>query len=216
MTAPAVPDERPAATALPASGGGSGHHPVRHEHHKKHKAHIEHKTPGRIRIKVPSGKNNPEVLDSFKAAFSGVPGISSITTRPETGSIILQYDPAREAEFHGDFHSYVAQQQMMVGPKPGDEISDIADKIEAEAEFLAEHSHLARHAVDFMKSFDRELKLVSGNTIDLKIILAGGLAAYTFLEIGAEAATPMWVTLGLFTLNQLAELKSGGHPPAAR
>ena len=53
------------------------------------------------------------------------------------------------------------------------------------------------------------MKLTTGNAIDLKVLLAGGLAAYTFWEIGAEAATPMWVTLALFSLNHFAELHSG-------
>jgi hypothetical protein len=95
---------------------------------------------------------------------------------------------------------------MATGARLDDEIDKIADKIEAEAEFLAAHSRLARTTVDFFKAFDRELKLATSNNLDLKIVLAGGLAAYTFLEIGAHAATPMWVTLGLFSLNHFAEL----------
>ena len=32
------------------------------------------------------------------------------------------------------------------------------------------------------------------------------LAGFTFLEIGAAAATPMWVTLAIFSLNHFVEL----------
>jgi hypothetical protein len=60
--------------------------------------------------------------------------------------------------------------------------------------------------VDFFKALDRELKLGTGNNIDLKVVLAAGLAGYTFLLVGAEAATPMWVTLALFSLNHFVEL----------
>ena len=56
-----------------------------------------------------------------------------------------------------------------------------------------------------------KLKITTGNTVDLKIVLAGGLAAFTFLEIGATAATPMWVTLALFSLNHFAELQHPHH-----
>ena len=66
---------------------------------------------------------------------------------------------------------------------------------------------------NFFKKVDRELKLASGNTIDLKLLLAGGLAVYTFFEIGADAATPMWVTLALFSLNHFAELHTQLAPP---
>jgi hypothetical protein len=90
-----------------------------------------------------------------------------------------------------------------------DEVNLLANKIKAEAEFFAERSELAKTTVDLFRNLDNQLKLTTGNTIDLKIVLAGGLAAYTFWEIGADAATPMWVTLALFSLNHFAELHSG-------
>ncbi len=180
---------------------------------KKHKGHIEHKIPGRIRMKIPAAKANPEILAAYQAAFSAIPGITAVKAKPLTGSIVVHYDPKREAEFHHHFNHCCQQHDMTVAARPGDEIDEMAKKIENEAEFLAERSELARATVDLCKTFDRNLKLATDNTIDLKIVLAGGLAAFTFLEIGAEAATPMWVTLALFSLNHFAELQSA-HPAA--
>jgi hypothetical protein len=97
----------------------------------------------------------------------------------------------------------------LAAPLPGDEINVLANKIKAEAEFFAERSELATTTVDLFRNLDNQLKLTAGKTIDLKILLAGGLAAYTFWEIGDEAATPTWVTLALFSLNHFAELHSG-------
>ena len=37
---------------------------------KRHKARIEHKVPGRIRMRIPSGKTNPAILEIYKEAFS--------------------------------------------------------------------------------------------------------------------------------------------------
>jgi len=180
---------------------------------KKHKAHIAHKVPGRIRMKVHAAKSDPAILDAYQQAFSAVPGITQVKVKPETGSIVIHYDPAREQEFEAHFHARMSHQALPVEPHapPEDEISEMARRIEAEAEFLAERSEFAKTTVDFFKKFDRELKLATGNTVDLKIVLAGGLAAYTFLEIGAHAATPMWVTLALFSLNHFAELQHA-HP----
>jgi hypothetical protein len=56
------------------------------------------------------------------------------------------------------------------------------------------------------KECDRHLKRATNNNIDLKILIPIGLAAFTFLEIGAAAATPMWVTLVIFSLNHFVEL----------
>lgn len=194
------------ASELPANGAGP--HPANQHRHRKHHARIEHKTRGRIRMKVPHGKTNPEALERYRAAFAAIPGVLEVHAKPQTGSIIIHYDPNREIEFHRHFDQACDQHLTMATPnaRPDDEISKIANEIEAEAEFLAAHSKVARATVDFCKALDRELKLATGNNIDLKIVLAVGLAAYTFLEIGGDAATPMWVTLALFSLNHFVEL----------
>src|SRR5262249_51934194 len=88
---------------------------------------------------------------------------------------------------------------------PINEIDTLATKIETEAEYLAEHSHTAKVVVDFFKEFDHQIKIASGNVIDLKILLAGGIAAFTIFEVGASAATPVWVTLSIFALNHMIQ-----------
>ncbi|WP_027795436.1 HMA2 domain-containing protein [Paraburkholderia acidipaludis] len=182
---------------------------------KKREVRIEHKVPGRIRMKIPSAKNNPEFLTLFQSVFSAIPGITKVKAKPDTGSIVIHYDPSHEAEFQTHFHRCCAQADVTVkAAKPGDEIEEIASKIEAEAEFLAERSEAVRATVDLFKKVDYQIKAMTDNTIDLKFVLVGGLAVATFVEIGAEAATPMWVTLGLFAMNHLIELKQDGRPAA--
>ena len=179
---------------------------------KKHKAQIEHKILGRMRIKIPSAKDKPEILETYQKIFSTIPGIFKVKIKPETGSIIIHYDPKRDDEFHTLFHSHCEQHHMEVSARPGDEFEEMVKKIEAEAEFLAGHSHMARATVDLFKGLDNQIKVLTGNTIDLKIVLAGSLAAVTFIEIGAEAATPMWVTLALFGTNHFIEMRHESTP----
>jgi len=57
--------------------------------------------------------------------------------------------------------------------------------------------------VDFFKEVDQQIKTGSHNTVDLKIVLAVGIASITIMEVGANAATPVWVTLAMFGLNHL-------------
>jgi Heavy metal associated domain 2 len=181
--------------------------PVKLRIHRKHHARIEHKVRGRIRLKVPHGRVDPSILEAYRETFGAIPGILSVSTKPDSGSIVIHYDPAREREFEHHFQQASDQHLHMAEPvPPEDEVDKLAGRIEAEAEFLAAHSNLARSTVEFCKTMDRELKLATGNNIDLKIVLAVGLAAYTFLEIGGTAATPMWVTLALFSLNHFVEL----------
>jgi hypothetical protein len=188
---------------------------------KKPGAEIAHATRGRVRIKIPAGKSNPELLHQIRAAFEGHPGIDAIDVKQSTGSIIIYYDPEHHEDIPSLFTSMdkaaaapLAHLAPLAAPpapapayrQPANKLAEEIDAIEAEAEFLAEHSHFARSIVEYVKSLDRQIKRSTNNNIDLKILAPVGLAAFTFLEIGAAAATPMWVTLVIFSLNHFVEL----------
>jgi Heavy metal associated domain 2 len=182
---------------------------------------IAHQVPGRVRMKIPAGKNNPELLKQIGEVFGAIPGIEEIEVNPTTGSVVLRYDTDRHDEFHGTFNQHYAahgagnngapngaatgtQNGAMHGADT--DLDKLTGSIEAEAEFLASHSHSARVIVDFVKTLDREIKVATGNSVDLKILFAIGMIGFTVLEIGATAATPVWVTLAIFSVNHFIEL----------
>jgi len=169
---------------------------------------IEHQVPGRVRMKIPAGKGNPELLQQISQVFGVIPGIEEITVNPTTGSVVLHYDADRHDEFHGNFQQHYASHGAANGGLHGadTELDKLTGSIAAEAEFLASHSHSARAVVDFVKKLDREIKLATNNTVDLKIIFAVGIIAFTVFEVGATAATPVWVTLAIFTVNHFIEM----------
>jgi cation transport ATPase len=177
----------------------------------KAKLQIAHQVPGRIRMKIPSAKGNPEQLEAYKQTLSLIPGIEQVEVNPDTGSIVLKYDPDQHDEFHSGFHHHCSQHHAHGAAHhrpPTNEIDALANKIEQEAEFLAEHSEAARVVVDFCKRTDREIKLATGNVLDLKMVLAIGVVGFTIFEVGATAATPVWVTLTLFGLNHFIEMQA--------
>jgi hypothetical protein len=166
------------------------------------KLHIAHQVPGRVRMKLPSGKGNPELLEQMKLTLVGIPGIEEVIINPETGSLVLHYDTDHHDQFHGHLTHHTGGHHQVA---PTNEIDALANKIQQEAEFLAENSHTARVIVDFFRQLDRQIKTSSHNTIDLKIVLAFGIAGFTIAEVGANAATPVWVTLAMFGLNHFIE-----------
>jgi hypothetical protein len=166
------------------------------------KLQVAHQVPGRVRMKIPSAKGNPELLEEMKQTLSVIPGIEEVIINPATGSLVLHYDTDQHDEFHGHLVHHTGGQHQ---PPPTNEIDALASKIQQEAEFLAENSHTARVVVDFFKQVDAQIKTGSHNTVDLKIVLAVGIASITILEVGANAATPVWVTLAMFGLNHLIE-----------
>jgi hypothetical protein len=162
-------------------------------------------------MKIPSAKGNPEQLEEYKQTLSLIPGIEQVEVNPDTGSIVLKYDPDQHDDFHAGFHHHCNQHHGNGAAHhrpPTSEIDALANKIEQEAEFLAEHSETARAVVDFCKRTDREIKIATGNVLDLKMVLAIGVVGFTIFEVGATAATPVWVTLSLFGLNHFIEMQT--------
>jgi Heavy metal associated domain 2 len=177
---------------------------------------VAHRTHGRVRVKVRHGKRDPEHLREVAERMGSIPGVERVETNPITGSVVLYYDVDRHSEF--DWHFERHREQMEPPPTqraPETEFDKIASTIENEAEFLAEHSVAARAMFDFCKRVDREIKVASGNNVDLKLLFAGGVVAFTVLEVGATAATPVWVTLSLFAMNHFVELHQHPVAPAA-
>jgi len=215
-----------ATTPGPSPHAHTPHAHASHPHaarHRKPRAEVAHATRGRVRLKIPAAKTTPGLLDQIKAAFDGHPGIDAIDVNQSTGSIVIYYDPEHHADVASLFTSMdktaaasMAHMAPLSAPPPAPaapahhglrtKIDDEISAIAAEAEFLAEHSHAASAAVDYIKALDRQLKRSTNNNIDLKILVPVGLAAFTILEIGVATATPMWVTLALFSLNHFVEL----------
>jgi hypothetical protein len=182
----------------------------------KLKFDVAHQVPGRVRMKVPAAKGNPELLKQIADTFAAIPGIERITVNPATGSVVMHYDVDQHHEFHGGLQDHPHLQGSYCAPRT--EIDELATRIEEEAVFLASHSDTARAIVDGFKAFDREIRLATGNNVDLKIVLALGIIGVTVLEVGATAATPVWVTLSLFALNHVIEMhtsKAAGAPVIA-
>jgi cation transport ATPase len=175
----------------------------------KVKLQIAHQVPGRIRMKIPSAKGNPELLEEIQKTFSAIPGIEQVVVNPDTGSVILRYDTDQHDDFHAGFsHRYQHHAGHQPHKPPSNEIDALATKIEEEANFLAEHSQAAKAVVDFCRHWDHEIKNASGNMFDLKMVLCVGIVGFMIFEVGAAAATPVWVTLSLFGLNHFVEMQA--------
>lgn len=190
-----------------AVGTGTDATAARRVRKPRPKLQIAHQVPGRIRMKVPSAKGNAEQLEGYREVLSQIPGIEKVEVNPDTGSIVLRYDPDRQDHFEAGFRSHLHEHHDHPPRPPSNEIDALASKIAQEAEFLAEHSEVARGFVEFCRAADRQIKVASGNFLDLKMLLAIGVVSVTVLEVGATAATPVWVTLALFGMNHFIEVQ---------
>jgi hypothetical protein len=180
-----------------------------------HDAEVVHHIPGRMRVKLPRMKGKAAALDKIKHSISKMPGVTSVATNATTGSVLVNYDPGGFNEFHGSLADHAEQHDLFVFKPPElTEVDGIADKIEGEAEFLAEHSEVARAVVNACKQVNDEVRRSTKNMVDLRVLVPLALAAYTFTWQDPTMSTPLWVTLGIFSFNSFVALHSHQTPQA--
>jgi hypothetical protein len=183
---------------------------------QRHVAEVAHAVHGRIRLRIPAARRDPGLLGQLKAAIGGIDGVDTVEVKPGSGCLVVYYDSEHHPEV-GTFLRFLHEReaapvalaphpQFAPARPPQTPIDELTVKIENEAEFLADHSTLAKSVVAAAKRLDKDIKRSTNNNLDLKIMVPLALAGVTFLEIGAAAATPMWITLAIFSLNHFVEL----------
>jgi hypothetical protein len=158
-------------------------------------------------------------MEDMRRMIAAVPGVHEIKTNDAIGTMTVLYDPRR----HDELKALLAATAPPPEPaKPSgphiEDLSHLDTMLEKEAEFLSAHSHTAAALIGSVSRLDQEIKRATGNAVDLKLIGPLALAVAVFLELGVAAATPVWLTLGLFSVNHFIELHtppSDVDPPPA-
>ena len=87
------------------------------------KCYIHH-IPGRLRIRIPALKNNPDRIEHVKETLS-LDGTTSFDANPLTGSVTVTYDPElltrkdlldllKEKGYYNEYHSTTMDAQLHV------------------------------------------------------------------------------------------------------
>jgi hypothetical protein len=179
---------------------------------ERHSAEVAHAVHGRVRLRFPAAKRDPALLDQLKTTIGEIQGVDAVDVKASSGSLVIYYDPDHHPEVAGLLRclTFLDREPAAVKPEPirppTTRADELTQNIENEAEFLAEHSAIAKTVVGAIKQLDKDIKRSTNNNLDLKIMVPIALAGVTFLEIGAAAATPMWITLAIFSLNHFVEL----------
>ncbi len=95
-------------------------------------------------MKIPAAKGNDILLEEIRQALAPIPGVNEVAVNPTTGSVIIHYDPELQDKIHNTLHHH-SQHRIELRRAPAlSEVDEIARNLEEEAEFLAEHSMVAR------------------------------------------------------------------------
>ncbi len=164
-----------------------------------HFAYVAHHIPGRIRIRVPAGKRNPEFLHQVAQAAEPVPKAKSIETNPVTGSVLIHYDRSGFADFLQALSKALEGILILADP-------EAAVEEEALRLLISGPSQTATAVAGFFRNIDREVKVATGNAVDLRLLVPLVAIAISLTFVGESMSTPMWMTLAIFSMNSFLQL----------
>ncbi len=143
---------------------------------------IAHHHPGRLRLRSRAFEHDGggRELARAKAALAAVAGVREVTSREDTGSLLVLYDPSRVGA-DSIVHAVVGETGLAVGvgrAKPGDE------------------DRLAYIAIDVVRELNTLARDLTKNRADLRVLVPAalsGLGMYSLATRGARL--PSWDTL---------------------
>ncbi len=173
-------------------------------------ASIVHNIPGRMRIRIPSAKADPNFLEQARVALAALPNVVEVTSNPLTGSLLVVYSPASQRDFEG------ALKMGNGSPLPFD-LHKAGNPQSAPRRTSRRHrkSEFARMVTDFLSAMDDAIRENTDNVLDLKTLVPLVLAGLGFTYVRTAKGTPVWLTLMIFAFTSFMALQAGAEPAAA-
>ncbi len=145
-------------SATPSVSSGSPEIPSADRSKQTNNALIASDSRGRLRIRLNRESRTSEMMQRITERFSNSNGVLPIESNPETGSVVINYDP--EKHRRGEIMSMLEDAGVIiraVGEGLGEELPDIG------------RSHTSENLITAFNHLDRRLSLATGYRIDLKI-----------------------------------------------
>jgi hypothetical protein len=161
------------------------------------RAYVRHHSPGRVRLRIPKAKRQPDALKKIAEAAEKIDGVRATSVNPITGSVLIRCAV-------GTLKSLGVLAAALTDSGLGIELVDMMVEDEGE---IAEYSYLARDLGDVLLSADSAMKQATANQLDLRVLLpaAAGIAATVALS-KPTMATPLWLTLAIFAFSSFVAL----------
>ena len=141
-------------------------------------AHVAHRIPGRVRVKVPHLKNNPQAAQRLNRMAASIKGIKKVEASSVTGSMVVHYDKDSvdsQAEF-GEMMNSIGSILSVAIPEVG-EAREIGKTIAPDVAYLAEHVPALAPLTNTFRIIDDKVKSATYGSFDLATlapILLGG------------------------------------------
>ena len=157
------------------------------------KAHVSHRMPHRLRIKIPSKKKDVSYFATLMERLSGCPGVKEIRVNPDTGSALIFYEGERKA-----IAEFANKNDLFVLGRSGRPQKPLFDNVS-----------------DTFKVYNRQLKTATGGELDIPSLVFLSLLISGIWEIArGNFVMPAWYTAfyyaaGVFTRARVDEWDEG-------
>jgi hypothetical protein len=141
-------------------------------------AELLHHTPGRLRIRIASGKGQPSRLRQIQEALACFSGVRRVDINAMLGTLVVQYDPAFFPGFAGALATHAARLELFKIP-----CEDTGPCV----------SQADRSIDRILGQMNRTVQQALGNAINLKELLPLALGAYGLLFVDRAVAMSQWL-----------------------
>jgi hypothetical protein len=167
-------------------------------------AYIAHQIPGRLRLKIPAAKGRPDLLQRIVAAAGSASDVKSVECNSLTGSVLIHHAPQAYKSLDA-FGSILGDSTLRVSVHPSGSAAGGRSSGAASGQ-RAEPSAAAKAITSFFKNADREIRELTGNELDLKVLLPLVAGVLGLLALRRRATTPLWLTLLIFAFHSFLTL----------
>src|SRR5437763_7174615 len=141
-------------------------------------ADLAHHIAGRLRLRIPAAKGNPDLLRSIKESLERMPGVHRVKTNVKLGSVVLQYDPAAFTDFVRTITEHAAQHDLFTVAAE-DTTPCVSETDQSLKRLLSEVNRTVHHA--------------TGGVINLKELFPLALGLYGLVFVNRSAAAAQWI-----------------------
>lgn len=169
-----------------------------------HTARIAHHIPGRLRIVIATARRDMRVLTTVAGEIEKLASVRAVDINPMAASLVVRYEEGGE-------DLPLAVRALGLGLQLFELSLDVRNSPAAIRRRIDRRgSELGRELLTAAKLLNREMKLATGGTVDLRLLVPLGTAALTALNARqASGPTPLWLTLVTFAFNSFVALHRG-------
>jgi hypothetical protein len=168
---------------------------------------LVHAIPGRVRVKIPRVKNDPNLANELREKFSAVRGIRQVEANPLTGSVLVLYDTSATETF--EFLPALSEAFSSVFPD-----ADLIglDGSENHSSNGAKAAPLANRVSAFLGALDARVEQAAGGSVDLRFLvpLSLVLLGIARLVMAKRVPFPAWYDFFWFAFGTFIALNPPG------